>query len=749
MKRPASIVPTGRALVDLLFVLALGTAAMIGFQDTFHGSMFLVAGLLGLVLGALLAHLAVELGQPVVVLALFVVVAFFLLGGAVAGPESAASALPLPDTLVDLADKSVHGWKELLTTLPPVDGGPLLALPYLLGLVAGAGTMTLARRLRSAWIPLVGALALLAAVILLGVQDATHLAVIGLVVAVLGVAWVVVRARWQSMTVTIGSRSTSRLVLGAVLCAVAAGGALAIGPRLPGTGEERTVLRTWVEPPFDVGQYPSPLASFRKYTEGYQGPPQYQLKEKPLLAVKGLPEGTRVRFAGMDSYNGIVFGAANDSGTESGNRDTFQKVGSVIKNPARGKEVTATVKVEEGYKGVWLPEAGALTGITLGKGLEDQTDAFRYNLATNTGVVPGGINPGDTYTFRAVLADDELDKKGTTWLGALPGIEAASRFQELATQFAGQNASTPLQQVLAIAAEMKSSGKYTDGGEGAEQFRPGHSLLRLSQFVAADQQMAGNDEQYAAMMAILANQAGVPARVAMGAKVPAGGVIKGKDVHAWVELRAGDGTWRVLDTDEFMGDTPPEQETPQQKKLVAGKVVPPPAPVRPPSSAGDPVEDSLDRLDQHRDSGFEIPGFVWWLLKWVVLPLLMLAAIAGLILFLKKRRSRIRRTTGPAAARVAGAWRDLLDHARDHGHAVSGRATRREQAAGIPVEGLGAVARGADAGVFGRVDPTEEQAEELWRQVDAQRAKMVEPLSRLARWKVALNLASFRPPSRS
>lgn len=747
--RTGSIVPTGRGLVDLLFVLVLGTIAMVGFQDTFHGWTFLLAGLLGLLLGALLAHLAAEFAQPFVVLALFVVVAFFLLGGAVAGPESATAALPLPDTLVDLADKSVHGWKELLTTLPPVDGGPLLALPYLLGLVAGAGILTLARRLRSAYLPLVGSLALLASVILLGVQHATHLVVIGLLFAAVGVAWVVVRARRLSQTVTIGSRNTSRILMGAGLCGAAALGAVVVGPHLPGTGEERTVLRTWIEPPFDVGQYPSPLASFRKHTEKYAGPPSYKLWDKTLLEVDGLPEGTRVRFAGMDSYNGIVFGAANESGTEPGNADTFQKVGSVIDNPVRGKEVEAKVTVGEAYRSVWLPEAGALTGLELGKGLADQTDAFRYNLATNTGVVPGGIEPGDTYAFTAVLPEDGLEKGLTAWEGSLPGIEAANRFSELAGQLAGPEVTGPLERVLAIAEEMKTSGKYTDGGDGAEQFRPGHSLARLSEFTAADRQMAGNDEQYAAMMAILANQAGVPARVAMGAKVPEDGVIKGRHVEAWVELRAADGTWRTLPREKFMGDTPPEQETPQQKKLVAGKVIPPPAPVRPPSSAGDPVEDSLDRLDQHRESDFEIPGWVFWILKWIVLPLLLVAAVLGLILFLKKRRTRLRRTTGTAAARVAAAWRDLLDHARDHGHAVSGRATRREQAAAIPVEGLAPLARLANAGTFGRTEPTDEQAEELWKQVDAQRTRMVEPLSRLQRWKVALNLTSFRPLSRS
>lgn len=744
MKRPVSIIPTGRALVDLLFVLTLGTIALLGFKDTFHGWTFLLAGVLGLVLGALLAHLAAELAQPVVVLALFVVVAFFLLGGAVAGPDSAASALPLPGTLVDLADQSVHGWKELLTTLPPVDGGPLLALPYLLGLVAGAGTLTLARRLRSAYVPLLGSLALLAAVILLGVQNAEHLVVIGLLAGAAGVAWVVIRARWQSRTVTIGSRNTSRTLLGVGLCSAAALGAFVVGPHLPGTGEDRTVLRTWVEPPFDVGQYPSPLASFRKHTKDYNGPPKFRLHDKELLEVTGLPKGTRLRFAGLDSYNGIVFGAANDSGLEAGNGDTFQKVGSVIDNPATGKRVTATVTVRDGYRSVWLPEAGALTGIKLGKGLEDQTDAFRYNLATDTGVVPGGIEPGDRYTFEAVLPDTTLDKGLTTWAGALSGVEAESRFQSLADQLAGEEATTPLERVLAVAAELKAEGKYTDGGAGAEQWRPGHSLSRLTEFTSTERQMAGNDEQYAAMMAILANQMGVPARVAMGAKVPADGVIKGKDVEAWVELRAADGTWRTLSRDAFMSDTPPKDETPQREKLVAGKVIPPPAPVRPPSSAGDPVEDSLDRLDQHRDSGFQIPGFVWWILKWVVLPLLVVAAVCGLIVFLKRRRTRLRRTTGTAAARVAAAWRDLLDHARDHGHSVSGRATRREQAALIPVDGFTTIAREANAGVFGRDEPSEEQAEQLWRQVEAQRASMDEPLGRLARWKVALNLTSFR-----
>ena len=70
----------------------------------------------------------------------------------------------------------------------------------------------------------------------------------------------------------------------------------------------------------------------------------------------------------------------------------------------------------------------------------------------------------------------------------------------------------------------------------------------------------GNDEQYAAAMALMANRLRVPARVVVGAVVPANGVVKGKDVEAWVELRAADGTWQTLETDRFMSRRPPPRE---------------------------------------------------------------------------------------------------------------------------------------------------------------------------------------------
>ena len=85
--------------------------------------------------------------------------------------------------------------------------------------------------------------------------------------------------------------------------------------------------------------------------------------------------------------------------------------------------------------------------------------------------------------------------------------------------------------VYAIAEHLRTEGKYSDGVRKSEQiYHPGHNVQRLSDGFVNAQQMVGNDEQYAAAMALLASEIGVPARVVLGAVVPEGGVVTGKDV---------------------------------------------------------------------------------------------------------------------------------------------------------------------------------------------------------------------------
>ena len=66
---------------------------------------------------------------------LILAVVFFLLGGPLCLRSVGDTAfVPGGQTLSTLVDQAIFGWKDLLTTLPPVDGdGPLLVLPWLLG----------------------------------------------------------------------------------------------------------------------------------------------------------------------------------------------------------------------------------------------------------------------------------------------------------------------------------------------------------------------------------------------------------------------------------------------------------------------------------------------------------------------------------------------------------------------------------------------------------------------------------------
>jgi hypothetical protein len=80
-----------------------------------------------------------------------------------------------------------------------------------------------------------------------------------------------------------------------------------------GTDDERAVARNWVAPPFDIGRYPSPLAGFRTYVNLKGRIDQANVYDKTLLQVQGVPAETRVRFAAMDRYDGMVWGASDNA----------------------------------------------------------------------------------------------------------------------------------------------------------------------------------------------------------------------------------------------------------------------------------------------------------------------------------------------------------------------------------------------------------------------------------------------------
>jgi transglutaminase-like putative cysteine protease len=751
--RRVLVAPTRDDLCDGGLLCVLAFLALIGFRTTYSGWMYLVAGLAGVVLGMLIGHLANVLRQPMIAVAAMTIAMFFLLGGAISlRAKAVAGVLPSAGTFDGLADESVHGWKHLLTTLPPVDGsGPLLVLPYLLGLLCGVGGFCLARRTRSSFAPAAAPTAVLVAVILLGVQSPAAHVLQGAVFGVLALGWAALRSHRLRPPVSSGTGRGVRWATVAALLVVSGTGATLAGPHVPGVGSQhRLVLRNYVHPPSNIDQFESPLTAFRTYvTPATSNPPG--LRDTVLFTVSGLPANTPVRIATLDAYNATVWTASNEPAAPGRPVDSFQRVGSVIDNPATGRKVVFTVHIPaKGYSGVWLPDAGAVTGISFhGQHAASDETYFRYNLATGTGVLPGKLQAGDSYTVHATLPASTLPKDATPDTPD-PALTAAATFvQQYATKLSG-TANSPMARVLAIAQQLRDTGTYSDGLLPDQHgIWPGHSAWRIKTFLQGPQ-IVGDDEQYAAAFALMANQVGVPARVVLGA-VPENGVVRGKDVHAWVEVQIADGSWRTIPTDQFMdSNRPPQKQPPQKEQQAQGHIVPPPVTSRPRSSLLDAAQANTKSTQKTKKAppkaaaGFHLPWVVVATATWGGPPVGAIVLACALIVGLKALRRRRRRSRGSPAFRVVQGWREIVDHARDLGTTLPGGGTRREQGALLATLGVDPLARLADAHVFGPDDPADSVVGAYWQEITRARRQMSRSVGRWQRWRAAVSIASLR-----
>jgi hypothetical protein len=744
------LVPRRADLVDAGFLLVLAAIALSGFGATYSGWGFLAVGLSGVVLGVLVGHVANVLDQPVITLAALTVATFFLAGGAVAlRTQAIGGVLPSPGTVRGLADGSVSGWKQLLTTLPPVDGrGPLLVLPYLLGLLCGAAGFALASRLRPAAAPLAGPLLLLVATILLGTGEPVAAVPQGAVFAALALAWAAVRARRLRPPARDGARHLVRLGTAGALLGVATGLAALVGPSLPGADGDRVVLRDLVTPPFEIGAYPSPLVGFRKYTKDAN-----QLWDQTLFTVSGLPAGATVRIATLDDYNGSVWGAADDPATTAGGpRNSYQRVGARIPTAARGRAARVTFTVAPAYAtatdaNAWLPTSGAATAVAFtGATAAGHVENMRYNLATSSAIVADRLRAGDTYSVDTVLEPTTMPADAQPFGQSTVDETARALVSSRAQKWAGET-TTVASRLRAVAAYLREHGAYSDGGPGESEYLPGHGLGRLTAFFNA-QRPVGDDEQYAAAFALVANELGMPARVVLGATPKRDGAVRGRDVHAWVELHLADGRWAPVPHTEFMPDTSkkPDSQPPQEIENTDASIVPPPNTSHPPSTLDDLArsDPSTNRAATAREAGGGMPAIVGVLVRWVGLPLLVLGSACGAIVGAKSVRRTRRRTRGEPAARVAAGWHEVLDHVRDLGMAVPRGRTRWEQARSVADQRVAGLAVTADQVVFGAAEPGATAADEFWLAVARLRAQLNRDVGRWRRLRAAVSFRSIR-----
>lgn len=725
--RPGSV-PFRRWALDLTAVAVLIAVALVGFWPTFGGPSFAVAALGGVLLGLAVAAICAWRGWGILAVAGLTIGAHFLFGGPLALPHTAIfGVIPSLDTLAGLAVGVVTSWKLLLTTVAPVSAadGHLL-VPFLVALVASVTAASLALRLRrAAWatVPIIGAFIL---VIALGVPVPAFPVVQGILLAVGAVIWMSLRTWWvpSSSAVDVAQVDRTRaahmrlhrLLGGVAVVAVASG----LGVAVSGVSEPaqpRHVLRDTIIPPFNVRDYPSPLQSFRKNVRDQ--------KEKTLFTVSGLPEGARVRLAAMDEWEGIVYNVSDGGPTSS---SAFIPLRSDMAVGAEGVPVSLRFEIGE-YSGVWVPGIQATDDIVFDGPRADELRRSTYsNTGTATTVTVAGLREGDAYTLNAVIPaemTDEQLKEAEFANIRMPQLENVPEDLANIAADAVTDAETPIEQVRALETHFAEGGFFSHGLEGEVLSRAGHTAERIATLLGGDQ-MIGDDEQYAVVMALAAREIGIPARVVMGyypKEDAAGGAFEatGDDVHAWVEVAFEGFGWVPF------SPTPPEDKVPNDQNTKP-KVDPKPQVLQPPPPPQEPVDLPPTVPDDRKpqDETPNILGIIGVILAIGGVSLLVLLILSSPFIIIgawKAARRRSRRTAESTSDRISGGWDELTDRAIDYGARLAPGATRTEEAItvseALSLPTVTALADRADGQVFGPHDPTPEEVEAFWAEVDA------------------------------
>ena len=780
--------------------LTLILLAIFGFRTAYGGAAYFLAGAVGAALGAGVAWWSAHRSHPFPVTAATTVIVFFVFGGAVAVPKHAlAGVIPTPASVMALVDGSIQGWARLLTISPPVgDTGNLLTLPYLCGLVSAVIAVSIALRTRRPGFAAILPLAVLMLGILFGTREPASLLLQGAVFGAILIGWLTVMNR-RTTRVSGNARRSRRLLGGPAVLVLAGVVALLYGQSIPGAGSRaRVVLRDHTEPPFDPADYPSPLSSYRRFTNGLplggesESADQLDpnklsgLRSEVLFRVKGLPKNERLRLATMDSYDGVVYSV----GTGPGSSGYFQRVGERFGERSK-KEQTVTVEVAGkdlgAYRDIWLPTATGMRSLQFADTAdparaENLTEKLLVNRQTDSAVAQPGLQPGDKYEFTFVPTElpsikklGQMGKSKATTPSPVVlnnvsqsakrfGSEQICKSEARNTKYSDLGAiekQSFYAQIRTIADNLMVCGGFSDGRTMGADAPSGHGENRIDPMVAKDSAvMVGNGEQYAPLAALLTQAIGVPARVVLGFRSidesnkwmadnapstkPSDETyeVRGADITAWIEVALGDNWIPIRDV------TPTEAEpvvmpTPQAPELKSDP--PPPPPSIPPSDEDLADANKVVKAKIKEDKpGFHIPAWVIKTAAAVAFPFVLIGLFTATVGGLKSQRRKRRRNVGTYDQRIDGGWDEVEDLALDLGSPVPVKTTRREAATlMMHPEALGLADR-ADGAVFGPDPLSEDLVQTYWTEVDATRAAMISELSRFGRWKALVSFASLR-----
>jgi len=756
----ASIGSRGRTLprpailtTILVFTIAAWAVVAIAWWPVYRDVGVVVVAAVAIPLGCALAVVASALRWPAWGLMIAVAATLIVVGVPLAVPSRALyGVLPEPDGLLELIAAVALGWTRLVTIDLPVGTYQSLLVPALVSLLVGSAA-TVAVALRAPYPAASVAIPAVAYPIVLAFGPDRVVwpisTTLGLLLVLL--LWLAVWRRHRRTDALVGSADRGRggavrQFASAVMVVLVAGGAGAGLIALLPPPDDRTVLRTIVEQPFDPFATPSPLAAYRASF-------QPDRADAVALVAEGLPAGERVRVAVLDSYDGVVFAVGSDRVDSASGR--FVRV-PARRDVADGSTVAAVeFSLGRGF-GPWLPSAGQLVDITVrGEDAPAVRDRVVYNAVTDSAVLVGGAPAGLSYRVESVPTGEQSVELGELTPGAAPVPAIVSVPDELRDWLSPtiQSIEGDGARLAGIVERLRTDGFLSHGIDDDEApSRPGHSIDRLDELVSSTP-MVGDAEQYAALAALAAREIGFPSRVVLGfiegvrddrGELPAEpAAFRDRDLTAWIEVSTAEQGWVAVDVVPPRREVPPpdtDETTPVTRPQPA---VQPPLEDAPPPDEQAPPDVDLDERDDEAGLdpllllALQIGGAILGSLLLVLTPLLSILAI-------KARRRRRRRRARDPATRILAGWMQVVDDAVDRGVAIAPTGTRRERAATIGAPSALVLARVADRAVYAPDDPNPEEATKVWSAVDAVRQSFRDSATRRERLRAAVSTRSLR-----
>ncbi|RYB90864.1 transglutaminase domain-containing protein [Nocardioides glacieisoli] len=699
--------------VDAVVVVGVMAAILSIFEDTFADRSYLTAGLVPVVLLVVLALLARRTAEGGWWYFLGALVLLAPVGAVAALRDPGPFLVPTLDSMTRVLVQSVHAPTTLVSTVPPVaPSGQALLVPFLIGFLATAAAAWLALGTTRALAPVVPLLLALGATIPLGVLVPTLLVPRGILVALTLLVWAAHRARRREAVVEGSRGSVAAAVTMAVTVASVSGLALLL---VPDDDESDRVLLS--------GEGNSPLLSAAARSTM---PFEPRRDDTRLLRVTGVPDGRRLRLAVLDRYDGDAWVPAEQS-PGSGGYGTYKRIGEEVAALHPGPTIVVRVRFLPGWSSDWLPLLGELTRLDFAWNPgRTEVDDVRYNQATGTALVVGGIDPRDEYAFEAVPGKDTLPRRGATREPSDEQRQPEGAFLDSYLEPFDHDDLLPLEKVLLLARYLSLNGTV----RRTEAFD--QSADALGRRMLGLRRPSGSAFQYSALMALGASRLGVPARMVTGAEPGPGGRVDYADVTSWVELQMDDGTWRPLKLERYLGTYLPAEgdeqvDAPPPDTFVAEQLDNAAKgrddDIRPPRGSRNPDGTVVDPPPS--------PGQVLTAVAVITTSVVVVALL--LVPVVKVLRRRRRRSAGGWSGPYVNGWQEVLDAARDRGTPVPDTWSRVAQARQL---GAGMdLARRADAAVFAPGPGTTEDAEDFWRSCEGvRRALLAEVTGRRRVW---------------